>query len=75
MHATGCFQGIVLSSLAGSFRENLVDLFYYSAIYYYVRLCTNDFWDRFELYLTERGHELLEFVREMAYFHTTEYTV
>ena len=56
---TGYVQVIVLSWLAGEFSTFIL-------LFYYLLLRTNAFWDSFELYLLDTGHELLELVRVMA---------
>ena len=57
--ATGYIQVIVLVWVAKEFRPFIV-------LFYYLLLRTNAFWDSFELYLLDTGHELLELVRVMA---------
>ena len=56
---TGYVQVIVLGWLAGEFSTFIL-------LFYYLLLRTNAFWDSFELYLPDTGHELLELVRAMA---------
>ena len=56
---TGYVQVIVLGWVAGEFSPFIV-------LIYYLLLCTNAFWDSFELYLLDTGHELLESVHVTA---------
>ena len=56
---TGYVQVIVLGWLAGEFSTFIL-------LFYYILLRTNAFWDSFELYLLDTGHELLELARVMA---------
>ena len=59
--ATGYIQVIVLGWVAGEFSSFIL-------LFYYLILRANAFWDSFELYLLDTGHELLELVRVMAEF-------
>ena len=59
--ATGYVQVIVLGWVAGEFSSFVL-------LFYYLVLCANPFWDSFELYLLDTGHELLELVLVMAEF-------
>ena len=57
--ATGYVQVIVLSWVVGEFSP-------FNLLFYYILLRTNAFWDGFELYLLNTGHELSELVHVMA---------
>ena len=59
--ATGYVQVIVLGWVGGEFSSFIL-------LFYYLLLRANAFWDSFELYLLDTGHELLELVRVMAEF-------
>ena len=61
MVATGYVQEIGLGWVAGEFSSFIL-------LFYYILLHANVFWNSFELYLLDTGHELLELVRVMAEF-------
>ena len=57
--ASGYVQLIIFGWVAGEVSPFIL-------LFYYLLLRTNAFWDSFELYLPDTGHELLELVRAMA---------
>ena len=57
--ATGYVQVIVLGWVTGEFSL-------FIRLFHYFLLRTNAFWDSFELYLLDTGHELLELVSVTA---------